>query len=313
MTSKRTKPTLILKVGQKNIKEYTHSRIIQKLKAGTLSLDTLVHNPDGLWRSVSETPGFRTLCARLAGGPKGEAEKTQGHAADHSLAEFVLPPFLPPVAPDSPHRSESLPRDEERSLSHTNAPSGPEFEMELEDEDSIGEEELNRDESKELDESDDSGEVVSTASDSETAFNILDSAPAVSQPQVFSPRDSSDSANPFASKQYFRVKPKGNGPISPVDLEEDVDAAAVWKKRGLIAILSLWAILLIYWLNPFSGNGPPEVKENLEGPALLANIREEKEKLASGGFGGVTEKDKKAFEKFKKEMYGKLYDDFGKK
>lgn len=68
MEPELTKPTLILKVGGKVIKEYTRGRVVQRLRQGKLAPDTLIHNPDGYWRKISDTPGFRTICAQLAGG-----------------------------------------------------------------------------------------------------------------------------------------------------------------------------------------------------------------------------------------------------
>lgn len=170
-----------------------------------------------------------------------------------------------------------------------------EFVIESEDDDSSDESNSRENpwEAAEL-ELDDSGESPQPVAAEEAATEDLDSSDQVAETSK-GPSDRSESVNPYAGRQYFRVKPKG-AKTELAYADDEPEAENVWKKRLIFGALALWGVLTVYWFASSSNDTDSEPRENLEGQAPLVNARNEKEILERGGFGGVTPADKKAYE-----------------
>ncbi len=242
MENNAPKPTLVLKIGGKKIKEYTRGRVILKLKQGVLSPETLVHNPDGLWRKVCETPGFRSLCAQILGGNDKPGQmplirpgnESEGSKTNHSSPEIACLKSEESIA-------FSIKLDGEDTLSRE------EFVIESEDDDSSGDlaspgaaggqAELGLDDSRELPVGKDSVAAAVAA---------MDSSGEVAGPPTLPP-DRSDSVNPYAARQYFRVKAKGRDSEQGLEAEEEPDLGFIWKKWVLIGVVGFWAVFCTYW------------------------------------------------------------------
>lgn len=62
---KSNSPTVIIKTKKGSLHELTRKKLIYKLKKFHISADTMIHNTDGVWRPISGTRGFRTLCLHI--------------------------------------------------------------------------------------------------------------------------------------------------------------------------------------------------------------------------------------------------------
>lgn len=258
MENNAPKPTLILKIGGKKIKEYTRGRVILKLKQGVLSPETLVHNPDGLWRKVCETPGFRSLCAQILGGNDKPGQMPlirPGNESEGSKTILSSPEIACLKSEESIAFSIKL--DGEDTLSRE------EFVIESADDDSSGDlaspgaaggqAELGLDDSRELPVGKDSVAAAVAAMD----FSGENSSYSPPLP------DRSDSVNPYAVRPYFRVKSRPSKP--EIELGDD-DNSQTWKKRIVAGVLTAWVLLVSYWYIPnIFNNG-----NNLEIPTVLS-------------------------------------------
>jgi hypothetical protein len=294
MEPESSKPTLILKVGGKIIKEYTRGRIVQRLRQGKLSTDTLIHNPDGFWRKISETPGFRTLCSQFSRG-QGKTGAMPVPQAGGIPGEAKPSPSLPPETCSAESEESIGFRDD---LDGAGNLSREEFIIESEDDDSSGEspDGDNPGEGSEL-ETDDSGESPQPFAGGEAGMAVSDSSDEVAGTSK-GPADRSESVNPYAGRQYFRVKPKGAKKELAYE-ENEPDAEKVWKKRLILGVLALWGLGTVYWLLAYTGETGTEPRSNLEGQPPLVSPQDEKKFFENGNRPDVPPADKKAIEDLK--------------
>lgn len=66
--------TVIIKTKNGSLQEITRKMLIYKLKKFDISTDIMIHNTDGVWRPISSTRGFRTLCLHIKSGSNEHAE-----------------------------------------------------------------------------------------------------------------------------------------------------------------------------------------------------------------------------------------------
>jgi hypothetical protein len=79
------KKFFIVRLSEKRAKEYSKTRVLQKLVLGELSPSHEVMGDDGLWKPLEETPGFRRFCANLKG---DSPTKPTNENSDKSLLDI---------------------------------------------------------------------------------------------------------------------------------------------------------------------------------------------------------------------------------
>ena len=270
MKKQKSQPTFLVRQGNR-IKEYTTARIAKKLQSGDLSPDHLAHNRDGLWRPLHETPGFRRLC-RFAITVSPPLDRTEFHG---------LPPA--PV---------SMAYTEQEITGESNPVSSLE---------SITLDILNDESLQNSQEPADSGGASN--SDPIQERSGLSSTP-IPYPSAGGgseeARPLKASLNPYGNRQYFRVRKADPSELNPRPTtgltEIFLSPQAKMVAAGLVGLVGL------YFSGQFFFGDKKSEKPLVSGPqlSLLVNPDQEKNLLAQGHGRGVTERDKKFLESFRK-------------
>ena len=270
MKKPKSQPTFLVRQGNR-IKEYTPGRIAKKLQSGDLSPDNLAHNRDGVWRALHATPGFRRICkAAILGRPSPGEPK-------------IKPALSVSVSKDQPKEGRSA----EENPSHF---------ME-----NLTVDILNKEIPPFTKEASEGTEVSNPdlcQKQNATVTPIIPGSTASIGSQV--PEPVKAPTNPYANRQYFRVRKADPVEVNP---KQTTDLVAIflsskgkWITAGLVSLAGL------YFSGQFLMGGKKTDKPLVSGQqlSLLVNPDQEKTYLAQGHGRGVTEKDRKFMESFRK-------------
>jgi len=276
MKNPKTQPTFLVRRGNR-IKEYTPGHIVRKLQSGDLSPDHLAHNRDGMWRPLHETPGFRRICkATVLERPQPFRTKTYP----------VLPVNVPMAQPEEgiPAGVDTIQSMENRALDILNEEILPNTQNPPE------------------------GTDVSN-SDFLEKPNAMAASP-IPKTSVSSEGDEPGKVkaltNPYANRHYFRVRKADLVEQNP---KPTTNLAEVFlSPKGKMIAAGVVGLAGLYFSSQFFLGGKKSGKPVVSGQqlSLLVNPDQEKSFLAQGHGRGVTERDKKFMESFRKSYMENL-------
>lgn len=270
MKKPKSQPTFLVRQGNR-IKEYTPGRIAKKLQSGDLSPDQLAHNRDGIWRALHATPGFRRICkAAILDRPSPGQPKIKTAIS---------------VSVSMTHPEESLSAGENLVHSMENLTAG-----------FLNQEILPT--TKKTSEGTDDSNLDLCQNQNALVSPLLPGSTAGCGTQGSGPIKAP--TNPYANRQYFRVRIADPIEVNPKQttnlVEIFLSPKGKWITAGVVGLAGL------YFSSQFFMGGKKTDKPLVSGQqlSLLVNPDQEKSYLAQGHGHGVTEKDRKFMESFRK-------------